>query len=215
MTEQNVVVMVRDLKGLRQIAPTARGVLGQNAMNHADFLLDYKHKLLEFDTDGELEHSLGGHHVPLRREPIGNDPQFANLAVHGEVNDNGVRQVDLLLDSGSASLVLFGGVEMNQGGYAESYVADTAGRLMLASIRQVQLVIDGKTHEAPTHVLRLDGAAGRKIGGLLPTWIFSRVYIANREGFAMFEPKQKKSSPLDRAIAALPPQAAATHGGGF
>jgi hypothetical protein len=215
MTEQNVVVMIRDLKGLRQIAPTARGVLGQNAMNHADFLLDYKHKLLEFDTDGELGQSLGGHHVPLRRETIGNDPKYANLAVHGTVNDNGLRQMDFLLDSGSASLVLFRGVEMNRSGYGESFVADTAGQHMLADIRQMDLVIDGKTREVPTHVLALEGAAGRKIGGLLPTWIFSRIYIANREGFAMFEPKQKKSSPLDRSIAALPPQAAATHGGGF
>lgn len=214
LTEQNVVVMIRDLSGLRQIAPTARGVLGQNALNHADFLLDYKHKLMQFDTDGELARSLGGHHVPLRREAIENNSQYANLAVHGNVNDNGVREVELLLDSGSASLVLFGGIENSRGGYAESFVADTAGRHLLADVRELELVVDGKSREVPTHVLTLRGA-GQNIGGLLPTWIFNRIYISNSGGFAMFEPKQKKPAPLTGVIAALPPQAIAAHRGGY
>jgi hypothetical protein len=214
MTEQNVVVMIRDLKGLRQIASTARGVLGQNALNHADFLLDYKHKLMEFDTDGELGRSLGGHHVPLRREAVGNDSKYANLAVHGSVNDNGLREMDFLVDSGSASLVIFGGIENSGTGYEESFVADTAGRHVLAGVRDLQLVIDGKSREVPTHVLTLRGA-GPKIGGLLPTWIFSRIYISNNGGFAVFEPKQKKAGSLSGAIAALPPQAIAGHRGGY
>ena len=74
-------------------------------------MLDYEHKLMEFDTDGALAHSLGGHHVPLRRETVGSDPQYANLAVHASVNDNGQRAMDFMLDSGAASLVLFGGIE--------------------------------------------------------------------------------------------------------
>src|ERR1700722_2421507 len=54
LAEQNVVVMIRDLSGLHQLCPTARGILGQNALNHADFLLDYKHTLFEFDRAGAL-----------------------------------------------------------------------------------------------------------------------------------------------------------------
>lgn len=60
VTEQNVEVMVRELSGLRKIAPTVRGVLGQNALNHSDFMMDYQHRQLQFDTDGELMRSLGG-----------------------------------------------------------------------------------------------------------------------------------------------------------
>jgi hypothetical protein len=213
LAEQNVVLMIRDLSGLHKLAPTARGVLGQNALNHADFLLDYKHKLIEFDMDGELALSLGGHHVPLRREAIGSNEQYANLSVHGSVNDNGQREMDFMLDSGSASLVLFGGVENSGTGYAESFVADTAGRHVLADVRDLQLVVDGKSHEVPTHVLAMKGA-GPKIGGLLPTCIFDRIYISNRGGFAIFDPKQKKPAPLKGVIAALPPQIA-PHGGGF
>jgi hypothetical protein len=214
LTDENLVVMIRDLNGLHQIAPSARGVLGQNALNHADFLLDYKHKLLEFDIDGELGRSLGGHHVPLHREPVGNNPNYANLSVHGSVNDNGVREMELLLDSGSASLVLFGGVDSVGGGYAESFVADTAGHHLLAGIRDLQLVVDGKSREVPTHVLSTQGA-GTHVGGLLPTSIFSLIYISNSGGFAMFEPKQKKAVPFSGAVASLPPQASAAHGGGF
>jgi aspartyl protease len=206
VTEQNVVVMIRDLSGLRNTAPEARGVLGQNALNHSDFMLDYRHKLMEFDTDGELARSLRGHHVPLRREVVGNNPRYANLAVHGSVNDNGVRPMDFLLDSGSASMVLFGGVENAGIGYEESFVADTAGGHLLARVRDLQLVIDGNSQVVPTHVLT-SRLAGKNIGGLLPTWIFTRIYISNSGGFAMFEPKQKKPGPLDGMIAGLSPQA--------
>jgi Aspartyl protease len=214
LAEQNVVVMIRDLRGLHQLSSTARGVLGQNALNHADFLLDYKHKLIEFDMDGELARSLGGHHVPLHREPIGSNAKYANLSVHGSVNDNGLREMDFMLDSGSASLVLFGGVENIGTGYQESFVADTAGRHLLADARDLQLVIDGRSHELPTHVLAMKGA-GPKIGGLLPTSIFDRIYISNRGGFAMFDPKQKKPAPLKGAVASLPPDAIAPRGGGL
>jgi hypothetical protein len=57
--------------------------------------------------------------------------------------------------------------------------------------------------------------AGQNIGGLLPTWIFNRIYISNRNGFAMFEPRRKWPAPLNGVIAALPPQAIAAHRGGF
>lgn len=214
VAEENVVVMVRDLNGLRNIAPTARGVLGQNALNHADFLLDYKHKVMEFDKDGELARSLEGNHVPLRREAFGNDPQYANLAVHLSVNDNGVREVDFLLDSGAAAPVIFGGIESFGSGYPESFVADTVGRELLANVRDLHLEIDGKSKELPSHVLTSRGP-GRNISGLLPTWIFNRLYISNSGGFAVFEPKQKKQSRQDRVFAALPPQGNAPHHGGF
>ena len=207
VTEQNVEVMVRDLSGLRHIAPTARGVLGQNALNHADFLLDYRHKLMEFDTDGELARSLKGHHVPLRRELVEGNPQYANLAVHANVNDNGARTIDFLLDSGAASMVLFGEAENDGIERPLSFVADTAGRQLVSSVHDIQIVIDGNSREVATNVLA-SRAAGKDIGGLLPTNIFGRIYISNSGGFAMFEPKTKKPAPLDHMIAGIAPQAA-------
>ena len=210
VTEPNVEIMIRDLSGLRRIAPTTRGVLGQNALNHADFLLDYRHKLMEFDTDGALARSLGGHHVPLRRQSLDGGPQYANLAVRANISDHGVRAGDFLLDSGAASLVLFSGIEKEGIESAEGWVADTVGGQLLADLREIQVVIDGKSREVATHVLAFKGA-GKDIDGLLPTSIFDRIYISNREGFAMFEPKVKKPGPLDRMIAGLSSQASA-HG---
>ncbi len=204
MTELSVEVMVRDLNGLRHIDPAIRGVLGQNALEHADFLLDYKHKLLEFDTDGELEQSLAGHHVPLRREVLKDSPQFANLAVQASIATDRVQAMDFMLDSGSASLVLFGGL-VNMGG-GQSLVGDAVGHQQMAELHQAQLVIDGKFKGVATQTVPFH-AAGPHIDGLLPTGIFSRIYISNRGGFAMFEPKQKKPVPLDHMVASLPAQA--------
>jgi hypothetical protein len=201
VTEQSVEVMVRDLNGLRRIDPAIRGVLGQNALNHADFLLDYRHKLMEFDTDGELERSLAGHHVPLRREALKDKPQFANLAVQARIATDRVQVMDFLLDSGSASLVLFGDLGSMGGG--QSLVGDAVGHQQMAEQHQAQLVIDGKFKGVATQTVAFH-AAGPGIDGLLPTGIFSRIYISNRGGFAMFEPKQKKAVPLDHMVASLP-----------
>ncbi len=71
------------------------------------------------------------------------------------------------------------------------------------TLHQAQLVIDGKSREVATQTVAFH-AAGATIGGLLPTGIFSRIYISNRGGFAMFEPKQKKPVPLDHMMASLP-----------
>jgi|ERR1700733_427340 len=205
ITEHSVEIMVRDLKGLRRIDPAIRGVLGQNALDHADFLLDYRHKLLEFDTDGELERSLAGRHVPLRREVLQDNPHFGNLTVQASIATDGLRRMDFLLDSGSASLVLFGGGLGNMGG-GQSLVRDAAGREEMAELHHAQLLIDGKSRDVATQTVAVQ-PAGPRIGGLLPTGIFNLIYISNRGGFAMFEPKQKKPGPLNRMIASLPSQA--------
>lgn len=204
LTEPSVEVMVRDLNGLRHIDPEIRGVLGQNALDHADFLLDYRHKLVEFDTDGELERTLGGHHIPLRREVLKDSPQFGNLAVEARIATDSVQVMDFLLDSGSASLVLFGGPGNLSGG--QSLVTDAVGHQQMAELHQAQLVIDGKTKQVSTQTVSFR-AAGPAIGGLLPTGLFSRVFISNRGSFAIFEPKQNKPAPLDHMVASLPAQA--------
>jgi hypothetical protein len=204
LAERNIPVMVRDLSGLRSIDPAARGVLGQNALNHADFLLDYQHKRIQFDLDGELVRSLAGHRVPLRRDANPGNPQYTNLAVDARLAGNVVGTLEFLLDSGAASPVVFDTLGSTSG-YNEGFVVDTEGRQLLAGIRELHLVIDGQTRDLPAHVLAFRDA-GREAGGLLPTRIFNRIYISNSGVFAIFEPKMKKSGSLDRMIAGLPPE---------
>jgi len=122
--------------------------------------------------------------------------------------------LDFLLDSGAAAPVIFGGIKSSGMGYPESFVADTAGRQLLANVRDLRLEIDGKSKELPSHVLTSKGP-GRNISGLLPTSIFNRIYISNSGSFAVFEPKQRKQSRQDGVFAALPPQVNAPPRGGF
>lgn len=200
--EPKVVVMIRDLSGLRNLAPTTRGVLGQNALLHADFMVDYRHKVVEFDLDGELLRSLGGHHVPLRRQGQLSDPRYSNLVVHTNVSSDGARPMDLVLDSGAASMVLFGSLSGSGISDREGFVVDTSGQQRMAGIRELQLTIDGKTMELPSHVLSFH-PAGPGIDGLLPTSVFDRIYISNSGTFAIFDPKVKKVRPQDGMIAGL------------
>lgn len=199
---RKAAVMIRSLSGLRNLVPTARGVLGQNALLHADFLVDYRHKLVEFDTDGDLVRSLGGHHVPLRRQMQGGNPLYANLVVHADVSSDGTHPMDLLLDSGAASMVLFGSLSDAGISDREGFVVDTAGQQRMAGIRELELKIDGKVRELSSHVLSFH-AAGPGIDGLLPTSIFDRIYISNTGTFAIFDPKVKKGRLQDGMIAGL------------
>jgi hypothetical protein len=104
-------------------------------------------------------------------------------------------------------MVLFGGIEKQGIEYAQGFVADTAGRQLLADVRDIQVVIDGNSREVATNVLAFK-LAGKDIGGLLPTNLFARIYISNSGGFAIFEPKMKKPGSLDHMIASMTPQAA-------
>jgi hypothetical protein len=160
---------------------------------------------LQFDVNGELIPLLGGHHVPLRRDATPDNPGYANLAVHGSITENGVHPIDFLLDSGAASPVIFGTAADGALGRFEGFVADTEGRRLLAGVRAFRVEIDGKSHELLMNVLAFQGA-GSSVGGLLPTRIFSQIYISNSGGFAIFEPKVKKSRSSDRMLADLPPQ---------
>ena len=105
ITHAKLEVLVRDLSGLRSLDPRIRGVLGQNALDDADYLIDYKQRFVQFDTDGSLFSSLHGKRTPLTRLPVPGDAQHGNLAVGIRLDDGMNRATKLLLDSGSASLV--------------------------------------------------------------------------------------------------------------
>ena len=191
--DSDVEVLVRDLSGLRALDPRIRGVLGQNALDGADYLIDYKQKIVQFDANGDLLSSLHGERTPLTRFPVPGNPRHANLAVRIRLDDGTIGETRLLLDSGSASLVVFSSegdirrkrLELST---PHSIVQDVAGERKSAELRNVQLDIGGRRWNVTADVLDL-GSVGEDIGGLLPTNMFLRIYISNLGRFVLFDPK--------------------------
>jgi predicted aspartyl protease len=193
LTELDVEVLVRDLSGLRRLDPRIRGVLGQNVLERADYLIDYKQRLVQFDADGDLLSSLRGERTSLTRIPVPGDATHANLAVRIWLDDGRNRETRLLLDSGSASLVIFSGEgevrrKMLDFPAPHSIVQDAAGEKRSVELRNVQLVIGGGRRSMTAEMLDFENVA-EDFGGLLPTNMFLRLYISNSGGFAMFDPR--------------------------
>ena len=65
IAEANVEILIRDLDGLKKVDPAIRGVLVQNELRHADYLLDYERRRLQFNLDGELLSSITGERLQL------------------------------------------------------------------------------------------------------------------------------------------------------
>jgi hypothetical protein len=194
VTEPNVEVLVRDLRGLGATGQSIRGVLGQNALKQADFLLDYEHKTLRFDQTGNLLMLLKGERIHLIRIPQADDGQYMNLAVQAHIVGGGVSSnTELMLDSASGSLVIFkrrGDIawRVDEGAAPRGTVADVTGQKQVVELQSMQLKIGARRLQVTADILDFSETS-QDVGGLLPTYLFSSVYVSNSEGFVVFDPK--------------------------
>ena len=187
-------VLVRNLHALRSLDRSLRGVLGQDALRQTDYLLDYRHRVLRFDEDGELLRSLDGERLALTPVGAHSGLQYGSTLVETSVRD-GHRM--LVLDSGSASLVLFEKDLPPGPAFATGDLRDDYGQLGEARIEKTRLCVGRSCQEAAAW-----SVAGRVfpgIDGLLPTWLFPSLYVCNSGGFAMFAPRRRRAAPDDMA----------------
>ena len=181
-------LLVRDLDGLHKLDPGIRGVLGQDALGQADYLIDYKRDVLNFDTAGELLDCLGGQRIPMRR--LGGTVSGSPI-VRTMVFDGWARPRDLAIDTGTAAVVLFQkGGDMTAAPGFESFVQDDEGERQATELRQVKLQIGNGEWELVAHTLAYH-ESNIQIDGLLPASLFTRVYISGSGGFVILSPKVK------------------------
>lgn len=107
VTESNVPLGVRDLVGLRELDSKIHGVLGQNVLKHADYLIDNRKRTIEFDAAGAVLTALKGERVSTSRIATSGDPSYGGTAIRVKLVGSNVYDGNFLLDSGSASVVLF------------------------------------------------------------------------------------------------------------
>ncbi|MCX6622290.1 MAG: retropepsin-like aspartic protease, partial [Acidobacteria bacterium] len=162
-TASRVETLVHDLPAVRAVVPGVDGVLGQSFLANFDYLIDYTERQVVFGA------RLEGARLPLKRLDH-------RLVVRANA---GRRGVDLVLDSGASNLVLrsaapFSGSNAFLMGNTGSQVV-TRGRIQKLTVGETVL------HNLETAYL----PSGSGADGLLPTALFSRIYINNREDYVV------------------------------
>lgn len=193
-------LLVRDLSTLRALDRSLRGVLGQDALERADYLLDYRHRVLLFDDDGGVLRTLRGERTPLTQLGAPGEAQYRTTLLRADVGEEHTGMM-LLLDSGSASLVFFGQESMANSASAAGSVRDDYGRRGDARVVKVELCVGHDCSRVAAWSVARRVAPG--IDGLLPTWLFSSLYVSNTRGFAMLSPRARRS-PSGEELATVP-----------
>jgi hypothetical protein len=179
-------VLVQDMPELRKLDPHLRGILGQNFLSHFNYVLDYHRRLLRLESQDELRDSAIGERVPL-------DSTGGRMVVQPGMPSLGIVKAHLLLDSGSTDLVLFRKMEQLTAllpSRSFSLVNSQSDSREVTVLRINALTI-GDQHFRDIKLALLRPGAGEPPSedGLLPTILFRALYVNNREGFVIFNPR--------------------------
>jgi len=204
VTESKVELGVRDLSDLRQLDSRISGVLGQNVLKNADFLLDNRKRMIEFDPAGELAAELDGERVNTSLIATPNSPAYGSTAIRVKLAESNHRDLNFILDSGSASVVLFPhSLDQPSSSMRPTLLMeDDAGNRKYAPGYLVQFSVGGISLDVAAHVTAI-GYEGLAVDGLLPTAGFGSVYISNSGGFVIFQPKRKRHQICTESVAAV------------
>jgi hypothetical protein len=204
VTERNVELGVRDMSDLRQLDSRISGVLGQNVLKNADFLLDNRKRIIEFDPAGEVAAELDGERVDTSRIATPNSPAYGSTTVRVKLAESNHRDLNFILDSGSASVVLFPhSLEQPSPSLKPTLLMeDDAGNRKYIPGYLVQFTVGGISLDVAAHVTA-SGYEGLAVDGLLPTAGFGSVYISNSGGFVIFQPKRKRHQICVESVAAV------------
>jgi predicted aspartyl protease len=182
----NVEVMVKDLSELRKFDSHIEGIAGQNFLARFSYLVDYQKHVIRIERDTEIRDAIGGQRVPLQ---TGENQMLITL----EAQSRNHARLRLLLDSGANSVVLLrtAARALQLSAQAEVLETTTSGQIGLEFGRLHELVVGPeKFHNLP---VALPAAELSNIGdGLLPTNLFTALYINSREGFVVLNPRNKE-----------------------
>jgi hypothetical protein len=156
------VVLTR-LESLETLGSGIRGVLGQAFLSQFDYMLDLRNKRLEFghqDPEGVRTSIRRIHNRPLLETSLG----------------------PLILDSGAASVILFGVPSAE----TSNYVLTLAGTSAARTIPRKPLTIEGRDI-AYRELVGVPGKNEAGAAGLLPLSVFKSIFICNSEDYAVFK----------------------------
>jgi hypothetical protein len=214
LVQSKVELGARNLAGLHEMDSKIRGVLGQNVLRNADYLIDYHSRTIEFDFGGSLAAVLDGERINTSRIETPDNPDYWNTEVPVKLAESNPHDINLILDTGSASVVLFSDsldlARLSKRASLPASMKDDTGNRQFAAGYPAQIHVGRISLDVEAHVMAT-GFKGLAVNGLLPTAGFGSVYISNSGGFVIFQPKRKHNQTCDWSIASAKPKAANGH----
>jgi predicted aspartyl protease len=185
---ENLPVLVQDLSGLHKIDSHIEGIAGQDFLSHFNYLIDYRKRVVRIEQGNEIRASIEGDRVPIevsgRRMIVALEAQSAERA-----------NLRFLLDSGANSIVLLPRASQALQIAIQENRADTtsSGQVELKVGRLRALTIGSQQFHDLTAALAATESKQQIGDGLLPTALFHAIYVNNREGFVMVNPRAGKN----------------------
>lgn len=196
LTVQRPLMLVQSLQQMQAFNRRLRGVLGENFLANFDLLIDRRHKLLCFDTTRQMQQAVLGERVPLLRgaEAGGGLSIPAPLLLAARLSGDLGEESTLLLDSGSNAPVLFAGRreswkrQLNR--TRQGCVAGNGDTLLFASMPGQEVRIGRQSWQIAFFALmNAEPSVDGREDGLLPTQMFTRLFISHADHFVVFEPQ--------------------------
>lgn len=188
---ENLEALVQNLAELRKVDSHIQGIVGQNFLASFNYLLDYRKHSLRVELASEIRDAIEGDHMQMVVSEN-------KMMVAAEAQSSGRAKLRLLLDSGTNSVVLMRKASQaldlpsqnNWVGVTSSgQVGLQAGRVHALTIGSLQF------HDITVALPAAQPEDGERLeDGLLPTALFSCLYVNNRESFVVFNPRVKKTS---------------------
>jgi hypothetical protein len=204
MSVSNLEVMVDPLRGPKASMPTIHGILGEDFLQHFDFLLDNREQRLVFEQErGALLSMMEGVRLDLQKQVSSEGrPAYRQLVLHGRSLQLGGKDLAMQLDSGANVAMLYsrvnGSLFLQQHAGMTTVVED--GRRLGAQLVQVPSFEVGKVNMSDMPLAILDGRpdAPQGIDGALPTGVFRSIYFSHAAGFVILNPSRAKHPhPVD------------------
>jgi predicted aspartyl protease len=183
-TATGIEVLISELREVRNVELKLAGVLGQNFLAQFNYLIDYRAQQLTFEESSELKTRFCGAQLPFTMHE-------GRLLVSLAVKRHTWR---LVLDSGSGTMLLFGRQDMAldwETSLVETQLlrTDMGSRPVLQRrLRSLQLG-PVRLVGLPVAVVTDQVGDGRIEDGLLPTSLFQRIYVNQRQAFVIFNPQ--------------------------
>jgi hypothetical protein len=183
----NLVVLIQDLAEIRRMDSHIEGIAGQNFLSHFNYLLDYRRHVVRVELANEIQDTIKGDKVPV-------EVSENRMIVASQAQSRGRAKLRLLVDSGANSVVLIHAASQalnlpTQGGGLELTSSGQVG----SQVGRVDVLRVGSQQFHDLTVALPAAEPGERIGdGLLPTALFQAIYVNNREGFIVFNPRVKK-----------------------
>lgn len=180
-TSENLEVLWSELPELRRLDRRIAGVLGQNFLEHYNYLVDYRRHRLEFvDSD---KRQFSGRRLPIERD----DGLLIVTAQYSAAKPGKLR---LILDSAASDLVLFGNkssLELFPSISFHSRLTTNAGEALaeMSVLRTLRLA-DLELSRVPVALLPAAARTeGSVVDGLLPMCLFRSIFFNQKEGYVI------------------------------